>query len=209
MPLRFVLESVVLVLSGFILLRVAGRKSISQLTIPSTVVLISIGAIIVQPIIETSVLKTIITVAVFVSVLFMIEKLQMKFKAMEKFIIGSPLKVIEEGQVIEDNLRKVRLTTDTLEMYLRQQGILGLHKVKHGWIEANGRLGYELFEDDRFLTVGEFKKLMDGYFQGDGSEAGTRARALYSGENGRNSGQESKSRQDFMVDQRKDENSGS
>ncbi|UTR11504.1 DUF421 domain-containing protein [Evansella sp. LMS18] len=209
MPLRFVLESVVLVLSGFILLRVAGRKSISQLTIPSTVVLISIGAIIVQPIIETSVLKTIITVAVFVTVLFMIEKLQMKFKAMEKFIIGSPLKVIEDGQIIEDNLRKVRLTTDIMEMYLRQQGILGLHKVKNGWIEANGRLGYELFEDDRFLTVGEFKKLMDGYFQGEGAEAGTRAGADYSGKDSKNSGQESKSREDFMVDQRKDQNSSS
>lgn len=43
-------KSVLLVLIGMILLRIAGRKSISQMSVATTVIMISIGTTIVQPI---------------------------------------------------------------------------------------------------------------------------------------------------------------
>ncbi|MCF7752841.1 DUF421 domain-containing protein [Paenibacillus xylanexedens] len=43
-------KSVLLVLVGMILLRIAGRKSISQMSVVTTVIMISIGTTIVQPI---------------------------------------------------------------------------------------------------------------------------------------------------------------
>ncbi|WP_227935398.1 hypothetical protein [Alkalihalobacillus deserti] len=81
----FIWESILMVISGFLLLRISGRKSIAQMTITTTIVMISIGAIIVQPIIEDSVTKTLITIAIFIGVLVFIEYLQMKFNSLEKF----------------------------------------------------------------------------------------------------------------------------
>lgn len=93
----FIWESVVLAVAGLLLLRFAGRKTISQLTIPTTVVMISIGSIIVQPIVEKSVWKTIIAAGIFVVILIVNELLSLKFKSYEKFITGEAITVIENG----------------------------------------------------------------------------------------------------------------
>ena len=49
-------------------------------------------------------------------------------------------------------------------MRLRNQGISSIEDVKTATIEPNGQLGYELMEDAKPLTIGEFKKLMNAYF---------------------------------------------
>ncbi|MER0468917.1 hypothetical protein ABR330_20080 [Bacillus cabrialesii subsp. cabrialesii] len=50
--MNFTWEAFVLIIVGVILLRISGRKSIALMTSTQTVVMISIGTIIVQPIIE-------------------------------------------------------------------------------------------------------------------------------------------------------------
>ncbi len=154
-------QSIVMVLAGVILLRIAGRKSISQMTLAQTVVMISIGSIIIQPIIETSVLRTIVAAAVFIIALVSMEYLQLKFNLVEKFITGKAKIIIQNGQIQEQNLKKLRFTVDQLEMRLRQQGIANVEDVKHATLEPNGQIGYELIDDAKPLTVGEFKRLMN------------------------------------------------
>ncbi|WP_371068794.1 DUF421 domain-containing protein [Sediminibacillus sp. JSM 1682029] len=157
---QFVFKSVILVLSGILLLRISGRKSISQMTLAQTVVMISIGSVIIQPIVERSVIRTIIVAAIFVFTLIVIEWLQLKFNVVEKFITGKSKILIQNGQLETKNFNKNRLTVDQLEMFLRQQGISKLSDLKTATIEPNGQLGYELTEDARPLTVGEFKKMI-------------------------------------------------
>nr|WP_272506007.1 DUF421 domain-containing protein [Natronobacillus azotifigens] len=148
-----------MVIAGFIFLRLSGRKSLAQMTVTTTVVMISIGAIIVQPIIDDSVAKTLITIIIFISVLIVIEYIQVKSNVLEKLITGKAIAVIENGKINLDNLKKMRFTVDKLEMQLRQRGISNFSDVKNATIEPNGQLGYELTPDARPLTVGEFKKL--------------------------------------------------
>ena len=45
--MNFIWQSVILILTGILLLRIAGRKSIAQMTLAQTVVMISLGTIIV------------------------------------------------------------------------------------------------------------------------------------------------------------------
>ena len=160
MDYSFIWESIVLIASGLILLRLAGRKSISQLTVPTTVVMISIGTLIIQPIIETSVLRTIGAAATIIAFLVVIEYIEMKYDVFEKILTGAPVIVIDNGQLVEANLRKMRFTVDKLEVRLRQLGIKKISDVRIATLEPNGQLGYELFYDAQPLTVGEFKKLM-------------------------------------------------
>lgn len=155
----FVWKAIIMVLAGFLILRLAGRKSIAQMTVTTTIVMISIGSIIVQPIIEDSVMKTIITIIIFVITLVLIEYLQVKFNSIEKFFTGKSIPVIEQGQLNKINLKKLRITVDKLEMQLRQQGISNISDVKNATIEPNGRIGYELMPEAKPLTVGEFKKI--------------------------------------------------
>ncbi|WP_077623862.1 DUF421 domain-containing protein [Sediminibacillus massiliensis] len=158
--LAFVIKSIILVLAGILLLRISGRKSISQMTLAQTVIMISIGSIIIQPIIETSVTRTIIVAAIFIMTLVVIEWLQVRVNAVETFITGKSKVMIQNGQLMESQLKKHRLTVDQLEMFLRQQGITKISDVKTATLEPNGQLGYELKDDAKPLTIGEFKKLI-------------------------------------------------
>ncbi|MFN2744043.1 MULTISPECIES: DUF421 domain-containing protein [Bacillus] len=156
----FVLKTLLLILTGIILLRISGRKSISQMTIATTVVMISIGTIIVQPIIEDSVFKTVTAASIFIIVLLLIEYLKMKFDFFETLIAGKAVVLIENGELQTDNLKKHRLTVDQLEMRLRTQGISKLSDVKNATLESNGQIGYELTDDAKPFTVGEYKKFL-------------------------------------------------
>ena len=158
---EFIMKSFLLVISGIILLRIAGRKSISQMTLAQTVIMISIGSIIIQPIIETSVIRTITATVIFILTLIIIEWTQVKFNFMEKFITGKSKILIDDGNIQTDQLKKHRLTVDQLEMFIRQQGISKLSDIKTATLEPNGKLGYELKEDAKPLTIGEFKKMIN------------------------------------------------
>ncbi|EJR99089.1 DUF421 domain-containing protein [Bacillus cereus] len=162
--MNFILEAFILILSGILLLRIAGRKSISQMTLAQTVVMISIGTIIVQPIVEKSVLKAIVSALIFVISVVILEYLQLKSNAFEKFITGKSKTVIENGILNVVALKKMRLTVDQLEMRLRNQGISKIEDVKTATLEPNGQLGYELKEDAKPLTVGDLKKLIQPQF---------------------------------------------
>ncbi|WP_342719399.1 YetF domain-containing protein [Bacillus paramycoides] len=162
--MNFILEAFILILSGILLLRIAGRKSISQMTLAQTVVMISIGTIIVQPIVEKSVLKAIVSALIFVISVVILEYLQLKSNAFEKFITGKSKTVIENGILNVVALKKMRLTVDQLEMRLRNKGISKIEDVKTATLEPNGQLGYELKEDAKPLTVGDLKKLIQPQF---------------------------------------------
>lgn len=156
----FFLRAVILVISGILVLRVAGRKSISQMTIVQTVIMISIGNLIVQPIANESVWRAVAAAAIFVSATILIEYLQIQFDGVEKFFTGKSKTVIVDGQLVLENMKKIRLTVDQLEMRLRQAGIKKISDVKTATIEPNGQLGYELIEDAEPLTAGQFKMLI-------------------------------------------------
>ncbi|MCM3690911.1 DUF421 domain-containing protein [Neobacillus niacini] len=162
--MSFIWQSLLLIVAGILLLRLAGRKSISQMTLAQTIVMISMGTIIVQPIVEKSVIKAVIGAAIFVATIVIIEFFEVKFNSFEKFITGKSKIVIENGTLNTKNLKRLRLTVDQLEMRLRNHGISKIADVKIATIEPNGLLGYELNDNAKPLTVGEFKQLLDLYF---------------------------------------------
>ncbi|MCC3357310.1 DUF421 domain-containing protein [Bacillus sp. REN16] len=163
--MEFFWKSILMVVAGILLLRIAGRKSISQMTLAQTVVMISIGSVIIQPIVEDSVWRTLAVAAIFVGSLILMEYLQLKFNFIEKFITGKSKIIIDNGDLNIKNMKKLRFTVDQLEMRLRQSGITTITDVKYATLEPNGQLGYELQDDAKPLTVGEFKKLVGPLIQ--------------------------------------------
>ncbi|NWN80454.1 DUF421 domain-containing protein [Bacillus sonorensis] len=118
------------------------------------------GTIIVQPIIEESVWKTVGAALIFIIVLLLIEYLKMKFDFLENVISGKAVVLVENGALNLKNLKKHRMTVDQLEMRLRTQGISKMFDVKNVTLESNGQIGYELTDEAKPLTVGEFKNLL-------------------------------------------------
>lgn len=160
MDLNWIWKAVLIVLAGTFLLRFAGRKSISQMTLAQTVIMVGIGSLLVQPIAGRNIWLTIGVGAILIITLIAMEYAQIKSDKIETFITGKSKVIIENGQLNEKNLRKMRLTVDQLEMKLRQSNVTKISDIKWATLEANGQVGYTLMEDSQPMTKKEYKQLM-------------------------------------------------
>ncbi|WP_367643858.1 YetF domain-containing protein [Brevibacillus brevis] len=78
-----------------------------------------------------------------------------------KLLLRARQFVIENGELVESNMRKLRLTADKLEMRLRQAGISNFSDVEWATIEVSGNLGYELKLEKQPATKEDIQRLID------------------------------------------------
>ena len=57
-----------------------------------------------------------------------------------RFLCGKPVILIENGKILQQNLKKTRLTLDELSEHLREKDISKLTDVKYAILETNGDL---------------------------------------------------------------------
>ncbi len=143
---HWVWKAILIVIVGSLVLRLAGRKSISQLTVSQTVIMISIGNLMIQPVSNRNIFITFLIALVLVLVLIFMEYIQTKYDKFESFITGKGILVIENGVILEYNLKKLRLTIDQLEVRLRQESVKKISDVQMATIEPSGQIGLLLKE---------------------------------------------------------------
>lgn len=59
---------------------------------------------------------------------------------LRKLLCGKPVILIENGRILQENLRKTRITLDELTGHLRQKDVLDLSSVQYAILETNGNL---------------------------------------------------------------------
>ncbi|BAQ10649.1 membrane protein [Bacillus sp. OxB-1] len=160
MDVSLIWQVILILVVGIFLLRLSGRKSISQMTIAQTVIMISIGTLLIQPVTSKSVWTTIVVAGVLIGTMLVIELLQLKWDGAEGLITGRSTVVIEGGRLQEENLRKLRLSVDQLEMHLRQKGIGKITDVQWATIEPSGQLGYQLADRKKPATKEDVDRLL-------------------------------------------------
>jgi len=159
--IKAILFAVVMIIVGFVAMRIVGRKSLSKMTIAQSVIMIAIGSILVEPVKQKDVSLTIISIFIFVVVLVILEWLTYYSEKFEKWFIGDRKIIIENGIVNQKNIRRLRMTNDILEMTLRTKGISDPEHVKKATLEANGHIGYELKDDFKNINRKEFTENME------------------------------------------------
>jgi uncharacterized membrane protein YcaP (DUF421 family) len=159
MDFDWIWKAILIIFGGTLLLRFAGRKSISQMTLAQTVIMIGIGSLLIQPLAGKNIWTTFGVGAVLVLTLILMEFAQLKSDKIEKFITGTSKVVIENGVLVEKNLRKMRLTVDQLEMKLRQNNVSKISDVRWATLEPNGMLGYMLMPEAQPVTTKQFEIL--------------------------------------------------
>lgn len=161
MDLNWIWKGTLIVFVGTMLLRIAGRKSISQMTVAQTIIMISIGTLLIQPVSNRNIWVTFAIAGLLIATLILVEYVQMKSNRLESFFSGQALPVIENGMINEKNLKKLRLPVDKLEMRLRQSNIKRISDVQWATLEANGQLGYALYPQAQPATKQDIQSLVD------------------------------------------------
>ncbi len=160
MELNWFWQAILIFIVGTFILRVGGRKSISQMTISQTIVMIGLGSLIIQPVTGKGLLITFVVAFILTLLMMISEYLEIKVDFLENLFTGRAVLVIENGELNIKNLTKLRLSIDKLETRLRQVGISSIEDVKYATIEVSGQLGYELKDNKKPLIKEDFTMLM-------------------------------------------------
>jgi len=161
MDLSWIWHAILIFIVGTIILRIGGRKSISQMTIGQTIVMIGLGSLLIQPVSGKGLLVTFAVALLLTLLLVITEYIEIKVDILETVFSGKAVIVIENGEVNIKNLKKLRLSIDKLETRLRQAGISSIDDVQYATIEVSGQLGYELKDHKKPLTKGDLMMLME------------------------------------------------
>jgi len=127
-----------------ILMRVMGRRELSSLSPLDLVLLIVLGDAIPQGMTQDdySVTGAVIAVSTIAVVQVGISYLSFRSRRARRVLEGEPVIIIEDGKLIERNLRRERLTEDEIAEKMRTQQIASVEDVEWGILESSGNMSF-------------------------------------------------------------------
>ena len=159
MHFQFIWEALVVLFCGFCLMRIAGKKTIAQMTGLEVVTLLATASMIGHAVADKGLWQTLVTLCLFISLLLTVQFLSLKFDRLERWFVGKATVVVKDGRIVTPSLKKMRLTVDQLEARMREKGITALSDLKTATIEVSGEIGYEWARHAKPVTIGELEKL--------------------------------------------------
>ncbi|WP_166238706.1 DUF421 domain-containing protein [Paenibacillus turpanensis] len=144
MQWSWVWQTLLVFFVGTLLLRIGGRKSISQMNLAQVVVMIGIGSLLIQPLTGQGLGVTFGVGLILVLAMVLTEYLETKVDWFESLVTGKGVPIVINGKIQEKQMKKMRISVDRLETRLRQNGIKSIDDVAYATLETNGQLGYSL-----------------------------------------------------------------
>jgi uncharacterized membrane protein YcaP (DUF421 family) len=139
-----VVRAVVLYLFMLFVMRVIGRRELSSLSPVDLVLLIVLGDAIQQGLTQDdySVTGAVIAIATIAAMQVLVSYLSFRSRRVRTVLEGHPIVVIQDGKLLEQNLRRQRITPDELAEEMRIQSIASFEDVQWGILESNGSVSF-------------------------------------------------------------------
>jgi uncharacterized membrane protein YcaP (DUF421 family) len=139
-----VLRAVIIYLLVFAFTRALGRRELATLQPFDFILLVVIGDLIQSGVTQNdlSITGVLITVSTIGVLQVAISYLSFRFRRMRPFLQGEPIVLVENGQFIDRNMRRERLTTDDLAEKARMNEIESIDQVKWAVLETNGDISF-------------------------------------------------------------------
>lgn len=152
---KIMIQAFVALIVLFIFARIGGKKQIAQLTFFEYIVGITIGdiAAFVSTDLEVNLVHGYASLLVWAVIPLAVEYLTLKSKILRDLVEGRSTVLIKNGKVMEDNLTKVRYSSDELLEQLRLKNAFKVADVEFAVLENNGQLSVLLKKDAQPATV--------------------------------------------------------
>jgi len=139
-----VLRALIIYFVVFLFTRVIGRRELSSLQPFDFILLVVIGDLIQQGVTQNDMSVTGVVIVLTTLALTQVgtSYLSFRFKRLRPLLEGEPIVLVENGRVIERNLRRERLTTDDLAEQARRSEVESLDQVKWAVLETNGEISF-------------------------------------------------------------------
>ncbi len=148
--LEIVLRSTIMFMALIIVLKIAGKRGIKQLSIFELVIIISLGSAAGDPMLYEDVgILPAMTVFIIVLLLYrLITWLMNKSDLIERFLEGKPVCLLDNGKFSYQTFSRESLAADELFAELRLRNVEHLGQVKKAYIETSGNISIFFYEDE-------------------------------------------------------------
>ena len=139
-----VVRAVIIYLLIFTFTRALGRRELATLQPFDLILLVVIGDLIQSGVTQNdlSVTGVIIVVSTIGILQVLVSYLSYRVRRMRPFLQGEPIVLVENGQMIDRNMRRERLTLDDLAEKARLSEIASLDEIKWAVLETNGDISF-------------------------------------------------------------------
>lgn len=154
-----IIRSVISFFVLMLLIKLIGKQQIAQLTFFDYVLGITIGSIAstlsVQ--INENMTATIAGMIVWTGLAILLAQLGMRSLWLRKVLEGEATVVIENGRIMEENLRRIRIPTAELISELRTQGVFNISDVEYALFEPGGKISVQKKSPKQTVTAEDLK----------------------------------------------------
>ena len=128
----------------YLLLRLLGKRELSQLTTFEMVVIVVMGDLIQQGVTHNdfSVTGATLAIATFAFWGLVLSWITYLSPTAEKLLDGRPRVIIKEGELLTGSLRRDRLTRGEVETEMRLAGIASMKDVAWAILEPHGKISF-------------------------------------------------------------------
>ncbi|QRG69065.1 YetF domain-containing protein [Brevibacillus choshinensis] len=125
-----------------VIARLLGKQTIAQMTYHDFVAAITLGALTANLAfnVQMKIGHMITVLLTFTVIAYLLMILALKNRSLRKWISGQPTMIIQNGKILEGNMRKLKLSLDTLNQELRERNIYNIEEVQFAVLELNGEI---------------------------------------------------------------------
>lgn len=127
--------------------RLMGKREVGQLEPSEFVVAMMMADIATIPVADEgiSVFRGLVPIALIVGAELVLSSLSARNTRIRRLLCGKPVILIENGRILQKNLRSCRISADELTGILRLKDVLELSKVQYAILETSGDLSVFLY----------------------------------------------------------------
>jgi uncharacterized membrane protein YcaP (DUF421 family) len=128
----------------YLLMRMVGRRELSSLEPFDIILLVVIGDLVQQGVTQSdySVTGALLAVSTIALLTVLVSWTSFRFRRLRPILAGEPIVLIEDGRVIERNLKRQRLAREEVEAEARLEQITSLEDVRWAILETNGQISF-------------------------------------------------------------------
>ena len=141
----------------FLVIKLLGKKQVSQLNVFDYVIGISLGNIAAEMTINSdiSILNGLLAMTIYGSCSLFVSFITRKSIIARRIISGVPIVLMENGKISRKQLKKVKLDINDLLQDAREDGIFDISKVETAVMEASGKVTFLLKSDNEPVTLSD------------------------------------------------------
>ena len=143
----------------FFVIKLLGKKQVSQLNIFDYVIGISLGNLAAEMTINSdiSVINGFLAMTIYGLCSLFVSFITSKSIIARRFISGTPIVLMEHGKISKESLKKVKLDLNDLMQDAREDGIFDLSKVDYAIMEVSGKVTFLLKSEYEPITSKDMK----------------------------------------------------